>query len=179
MEMPCFILCGMNVAAGIVFDRSQEQLKRWASPLTIGATLAFFASLLLPKSINHYQVNGLLAPLFVLFLWGFGASPNTMLARTLRSPPLVFLGEASYGLYILQLPVRFMYPPFVERFSLSANAFFWLYYLVLLMAAVVCLGWIDAPMRKAIKRGYARFLRPLSAAAMRGPAQGHVDTAEG
>ncbi|MBC8154561.1 MAG: acyltransferase [Bacteroidetes bacterium] len=52
-----------------------------------------------------YGQGGLLAPIFVLFIAGLGIQTDTILTRFLSWPPLVYLGEISYGLYILQMPV--------------------------------------------------------------------------
>jgi peptidoglycan/LPS O-acetylase OafA/YrhL len=151
-----------GLAGGIVFDRLHQVLRRVAIPLMLATTAAFFATLwLLPDQATHYLHNGLLAPLFVLFLWGLGSDPDFIVSRLFRWSPLEALGEASYGIYILQLPVLFIFHALADRYALTMNAFFWLYYAVLLLASVFALKWIDAPARRAVKRVYGKLLRPV------------------
>lgn len=171
----------VGIAGGVVFDRAHLRLRRWSIPLTVGGTAAFFASLWLPSWTVHYELNGLLAPVFVLVLWGLGSNPDLMVSRVLRWSPLVMLGEASYGIYILQLPVRFVYVRLVDRETVPPNEVFWLYYAALVVVAVLALKWVDAPLRRSIKRAYARFLRPMDAplaGARESPVEG-VREAEG
>lgn len=52
-----------------------------------------------------YAQGGLLAPVFALFIVGLSLQTDTALTRLLSWRPLVYLGEISYGLYILQMPV--------------------------------------------------------------------------
>lgn len=148
----------VGMAGGIVFDRWRQPLRRFAIPLMVGSVAAAIAMILGPSWTIRYELNGLLAPLFVLFLWGLGANPDLLLARVFRWSPLVTLGEASYGLYILQLPIRYVYKPLAMGHPLSGDAVFWLYYAALVLVSVLALKWIDAPLRRAIKRVYAKVL---------------------
>lgn len=61
---------------------------------------------LVPQAqLMAYAQGGLLAPIFVLFIAGLGLQTNTALTRLLSWQPMVYLGEISYGLYILQMPL--------------------------------------------------------------------------
>jgi len=151
----------VGIAGGIVFHRANRQLGHWAIPLMLGSGAALLGAVWLPDAQIHYLHQGLLAPLFVLFLWGFGSRPDLLVARVLRWTPLVMLGEASYGVYILQLPLRYVYLHLVGQSRLSPDAYFWLYYALLVLASVLTLKWVDAPLRRAIKRVYSKRLQPL------------------
>jgi peptidoglycan/LPS O-acetylase OafA/YrhL len=150
----------VGIAGGIVFDRWHDRLRRVAIPCLIGSTAVFLATVVLPTPVILYTHNGLFAPLFVLFIWGLGASPDLIVSRVFRWPPLVLLGEASYGIYILQLPVRYIYPALVGHFALSVEAFFWVYYILLIVIAVWVFKRFEVPSRNAMKRFYTKFLRP-------------------
>src|SRR5262249_55110929 len=56
----------------------------------------------LPELLLH---DGLLAPLFAVLVYGL-ACGGGLLGRLLAAPVLVRLGEASYALYILHVPMR-------------------------------------------------------------------------
>ena len=148
----------VGVSGGIAFHRLRQRLRRLAIPLMLGSTAMFFAAVLLPNPAIRYLHNGLFAPLFLLFLWGLAANPDLIVSRVFRWSPLVLLGEASYGIYILQLPARFIYVPLADRFALSSETFFWLYYALLILVSVLAFKWIEVPLRRTIKRVYARLL---------------------
>jgi peptidoglycan/LPS O-acetylase OafA/YrhL len=58
--------------------------------------------------------NGLLAPLFALGIYILSIR-RTGLARFLASPYLIILGEASYGMYLLHLPINSLVKVFGEK----------------------------------------------------------------
>jgi peptidoglycan/LPS O-acetylase OafA/YrhL len=60
--------------------------------------------------------NGLLVPLFAILIYSL-AEGGGLLARLLSLPTLVLLGEANYGIYILQIPVSYLLrqPPSIHR----------------------------------------------------------------
>jgi peptidoglycan/LPS O-acetylase OafA/YrhL len=149
----------VGIAGGIVFDRWRASLRRWAMPLMVASTALFLVAVLLPNPAIKYMHNGLLAPVFLVFLWGLGANPDLVVARVLRLPPLVLLGEVSYGIYILQLPVRYICSALVLRFSLSVDASFAVYYLMLVAVSVWTYRQLERPSRESIKRLYNRFVR--------------------
>ncbi len=65
-----------------------------------------------PAVLRHVHVlffnNGLLTPLYGLVIYGLARARDGALARVLSARPLVVLGEASYALYLLHLPLRDM-----------------------------------------------------------------------
>jgi peptidoglycan/LPS O-acetylase OafA/YrhL len=79
--------------------------QRGGGALAGGACAGLFAVLLagrwIPYPVMH---NGLLLPLFGALVLGL-AQGGGALARALSSRPLLALGEGSYSLYILQLPL--------------------------------------------------------------------------
>lgn len=60
-------------------------------------------------SLMAYAQGGMLAPVFILFITGLGLQNNGLLSRLFSWRPLVYLGEISYGLYILQMPVIWLF----------------------------------------------------------------------
>ncbi len=100
-----------------------------------------------PRSISIH--NGLLAPTFLLFILSLAARQP----KWLCSKPLVFLGEVSYGIYILQIPVYY-YVSVVNAHKLDLNgiAFFSIYVFTLIVVSSLSYYLIEQPLRKAINR---------------------------
>ena len=79
------------------------------------------------------------------------AAGENIVTRSMSMRPLAILGEASYGLYILQDPVRVVYDRLIApRYGFSANGTFYVYFGMLLVAALVSLYWIERPLKALI-----------------------------
>ena len=118
--------------------------------------------------------TGLLAPAFGLMILGLASRP-AWIANTLSMSFLVLLGEISYGIYLLHIPVLFWF----DRFTLPGYAFSfrtlpphdghriepYLFYLSLVLAlSWACYRWIEMPARIVIRNRWdawhrARFER--------------------
>jgi peptidoglycan/LPS O-acetylase OafA/YrhL len=103
IRAPEFLL---GVVTGLIFLQRGEARERplgpWLSvPAAIGIVAVMLVSSAVPFALLH---NGLLAPLFAMLIYGvaLGGGP---LAWLLRKRAIVILGEASYGIYILQDPL--------------------------------------------------------------------------
>jgi peptidoglycan/LPS O-acetylase OafA/YrhL len=68
------------------------------------ASLLVLAGLLSPRVGGDFLVNGGAAPLIALIVLAY-SHPRSLSTRVLGSPPLEFLGAASYVIYILQAPL--------------------------------------------------------------------------
>lgn len=96
--------------------------------------------------------NGLLVPLFCCLILGL-AEGGSLLAKALSWAPLVVLGEASYGVYILQIPVSYvlrMPPPLTSFAALTG------YNLVLVITALLSWRFVEAPLRVRIRNWLAK-----------------------
>ncbi|MGY4828015.1 acyltransferase family protein [Sphaerotilaceae bacterium SBD11-9] len=157
----------VGVISGLLFGLYRGVMRRYAAVMMYGAAAVLMALLFIPSPVHLYHHNGLLAPLYVLLLWGLAASPNAAVSRWMALPVLVLLGEASYGVYILQIPVAIVHAPLARHFHLGAEAFFWSYYVGLVAVAVLCFRLFEAPVREWIKSRYAaaRLRVPVSAGA--------------
>jgi peptidoglycan/LPS O-acetylase OafA/YrhL len=103
--------------------------------------------------------DGMLAPVFCGLVWSL-SNENTLVSRWLSARWLVVLGEASYGLYLIHVPVLHMILPLLLRLSngLTWQGFRSFYVLSFLGYLVVCIGlsvasfyWVEAPARRWIK----------------------------
>jgi peptidoglycan/LPS O-acetylase OafA/YrhL len=99
--------------------------------------------------------NGLLAPLMIILLVAFSLD-KTILAKLMSAKPLVYLGNLTYGIYILQHPVYL----WTEK-VLGTTSFDWLdfaiYMAVLLGVSVLGYQLFEEPCRKwVIKKALSR-----------------------
>ena len=101
---------------------------------------------------NLQPMSGLLTPLMILFIVAL-ALDTSLLSRFLSHPILVNLGEASYAIYILHVPVFWLFERGLENYGVqNAKQIFditFLPFMILLGLAVHF--YIDGPLRKWLK----------------------------
>jgi len=107
IHLPTFI---NGCICGLLFWRYRQQQTAEATRNRLGwaALVAGFAGLAVAVHYPNwmtYGQGGSIAPVFALFILGLSVQHNTALTRLFAWRPLVYLGEISYGLYILQMPV--------------------------------------------------------------------------
>ncbi|MCD6010984.1 MAG: acyltransferase [Flavipsychrobacter sp.] len=114
--------------------------------------LALFCVILLGltlKPIHLFFDVGLFAPLFLLFIISVAVYDPVFL----NSRPLVFLGEISYGIYILQFPVYATLAEFNNtHLKLSPSYFFFFAFAILCVTAIISYYFIEKPIRNIVKR---------------------------
>jgi peptidoglycan/LPS O-acetylase OafA/YrhL len=97
-----------GVALGALWLRTPAAARgaRWATPLVAGGAGAALVVLLygdrIPYTLLH---NGTLLPLYGAVVWGLMLGGRGPLHRALSVRPLTAMGDASYVLYLLQVPV--------------------------------------------------------------------------
>ncbi len=124
-------------------------LERYA-PAGALAGMALFAVCIYFRSRIPFNLlhDGLLIPIHAILIVAF-ASGNRLISLLFSPKWLVLLGEASYGLYLLHLPLWHFY----ELFALSAKNQWILYpcYIALTIAAsVIIYLFFEVPSRRAI-----------------------------
>lgn len=142
-RVPEFLL---GVAAGALYTAG-VRVRPVAGAVALGVGVALAASGALPYALFH---NGLLTPLFALGILGL-ASVRGPLAH----PALTRLGDASYALYILHVPVLFWTSGLAQLAGhenvldrpLIAGATVMLSVVVSLLAY----RWVETPLRKRIR----------------------------
>ena len=115
---PLTHLCSflLGVAAGVWFlSREGDALPSTVSLPLIGLSAFVIAYMLQNAALIQWQIglklpfeSSFLAPFFGLFIVSM-ALCHSRLIRVFSLRPLVLLGEASYSLYILQIPLRHLY----------------------------------------------------------------------
>lgn len=167
VRLPEFLL-GITLGRMFVLDRAEAKLttlRGWACSLAVLGVLA--AIVLAPISgfpLPAVLVNdGMLDPLFAVLIyslaWGQG-----LVARLFALPLLVMLGEASYALYLLHVPVRL----YLSRVLAAPNpgtawwTGYWAGYLCICLGlSVAAYRWIERPARRGVRRAFEhRSARP-------------------
>jgi peptidoglycan/LPS O-acetylase OafA/YrhL len=112
-----------GVALGRLMVLRNGPLMRGAK-LTITTLLAMCVGLLagaLGKNCPWYlAVSGGLTPIFAIVIWNLTVD-GSFLTRLLTWSPLVFLGEASYSVYILHLPLEHWFGYVVRKLAHSPD----------------------------------------------------------
>jgi peptidoglycan/LPS O-acetylase OafA/YrhL len=171
-RLPEFV-CG--IILGLAYDRGW--LTR-AHPRAVGLALlaaaaALFAVLVaaLPaKTDDTAVVRDLLVPCVGLPICLFGiygtalAEPHLPRGLLRAAKPLAFLGEASFGIYILQAPLFLNLGPFLARHGvttgLSHETEFWILTVALVVVATAVFQLVERPIQRFVKR---RTRRPPAA----------------
>jgi peptidoglycan/LPS O-acetylase OafA/YrhL len=109
--------------------------------------ICFVTILLL--SVNFHRFVILVVVPFAALIW-FLAGQESRFRNWLEIAPLVLLGQASYALYILQLPIRNWIALWSRRGDLhSAQSL--VYVVLLLMASLIAYAAVEQPARKWIR----------------------------
>lgn len=131
--------------AGLFFKKYKEVYYKNYDIALIVLVILLVLAMKFPMGLHFH--NGLLAVLFVpiILLLSFNTGYITKL---FSKKPFVFLGEVSYSIYILQLPV-FYYTKNIQVGSLETT----FYLKVLFHIALCCLTYlyIEKPLRRTIK----------------------------
>jgi peptidoglycan/LPS O-acetylase OafA/YrhL len=150
VRFPEFVI-GIVFAKGYLELRASRIYRERAalcSLLSVAAIAVILAlSPAIPYPIFH---NGLLAPLFALLIVSLAAGRGP-LAALLATRPLVALGDASYSLYVLQVPLLIFWSKAVvlfpsERFQASRLSTV-VFLLLTVVASVLCQRYVESPLR--------------------------------
>jgi peptidoglycan/LPS O-acetylase OafA/YrhL len=151
-----------GMAAGLALKRSADRLPQWtgwkAEAITTLAMVLFGAALVLQDWVGPHTglnlpfTNGMLAPVHVAVMACLAVFPSAW-SRFLGCRLLVFLGGASYAIYLFQCPVRTWY----EIHVLSTNPFieeasFGFYAVLLIAVSALAFRFVETPIRAALKR---------------------------
>jgi peptidoglycan/LPS O-acetylase OafA/YrhL len=146
------------------YFRSADRVSQLPSPGTLlGAGALLLAIAILEQGripVLILQI-GVMMPAFALIIVGL-ARGDGALHRLLSRKGLVLLGEASYGIYILHVPLIFWVCYFAQRdlrldaiptpFAADAPITYAVYLAVLIGLSILSLRWFEEPARRWIRR---------------------------
>lgn len=136
---------------GIVSGSPGARLQRYAPTILAIGLLVSVVSLAISTSA---WISGFAAVGFAIVIAAVYALPRGALVTTLLEQRwLVFLGGASYCIYILQTPVRYILEDLVFGDGIVTKL---AYYPVLIIVSGLCFHYIEEPARQLIKQRAAR-----------------------
>ncbi len=158
MHLNAFI---SGVIVGVLFkDRQQwlnNNMSRYSTAgiiltaTTVALLIAFRAPISQILGIKIAFTNGLLAPLFLLFIVFLSLNKGRM-THWLSHKWLILLGEASFSLYILQRPVHGIYEKTLQKYlQLPDATHFYLYLLLLILISIASYKLFETPARHLIR----------------------------
>jgi len=150
----------LGLAGGIWYLTYSKQLTISQTMNRIGLAAALGMVLLLlslraymPRFPHTFSLDvGLLAPLFLMIILTL-ALDTSILSRWLSHPGLVLLGDASYALYILHVPIRMLFEDFLKLTG-SEMAFGMMFAIYLPLQIVLCIivfKYIERPTRDLLR----------------------------
>lgn len=136
--------------AGLVFIRYLKNSAKNYDWVLIVISLLIILALTFKPDINYH--NGLLAVLFVPFII-FTALNTGFISKISNHKFLVYLGEISYGIYILQIPVYLFTKYFLVNLGVTGDfKIFCGGVVVLLIVSALSYHYIETPLREKIKK---------------------------
>lgn len=135
--------------AGLFFLKYRHKLQNSNSTVIFALVVLILVMLKNPFGMNYH--NGLLSILFLPLLLLLSSSDG-YLSRLFAKQKLVYLGEISYGLYILQVPIfSFSYDIF-NIIGLSYEPLkFYISLILLVFTSFLSYRYFEVPMRRLIR----------------------------
>jgi peptidoglycan/LPS O-acetylase OafA/YrhL/glycosyltransferase involved in cell wall biosynthesis len=149
LRLPEFLI---GISLGRMFSSGSTLSLGLSKAIFCLSAVAILAVLAQVITIPDPLLTALLIPLFAILIY---AVAEGAFKRALSLPLLVLLGEASYGIYILQIPVAYLLHVPPPHASLGVFA---MYSASLLAISVFSLRFIELPLRSRIRR----FLDPAA-----------------
>jgi peptidoglycan/LPS O-acetylase OafA/YrhL len=151
LRLPDFLI---GVAVGKIFLLRQSS-KLWLMPPCV-PLLAGLAALVavarLPTSLGQ---TTLLAVVWATLLYSIASAPQSATARILGGRPMVLLGEASYAMYLLHLPIWFLADHYLPVPSPEQTERCWIYiivyFCVLVGISLLAHRLVEEPARRLIR----------------------------
>jgi len=136
--------------AGLAVVNQAQGVKRRYDVLVLIPLIIIGLFFKYPFGVSYH--NGFLAWFFAAFIILF-AQNTGIITKIFSVKPLVFLGEISFAMYILQAPVFETSTKLIEKLKLTDNtsAIFYFNLVLLLAVSAFCHIYVELPLRNRIK----------------------------
>ena len=135
-----------GMIGGYIYNKMRQRPQwPWYVPPVV-AVITFTLIACRPDNISYHV--GLIAPVFMLLIIAIAK----VKAPIMNLPVLVFMGEISYGIYILQAPVYRGVDMFFKHYMPSAGevSVFWSSMVVLIVLSAILYKVLEQPLRRVI-----------------------------
>lgn len=153
LHLPAFLI---GAAAGTLFQRNQrfhlQSLSTIQKTLFEAGLVLFCGTLLILNPFSSLLGQAVMLPFVTLAIFSL-ASGGSLFARFLGWSPIVLLGEISYAIYILQLPVYYYLRGFLAATGLSryGTTFSTVVYLISIIGvSLLSYYFVETPVRRKI-----------------------------
>lgn len=139
-----------NLAGFYFIKKLKDKIKNYDFIILLLASLLFFV-MKIPLNLNFN--NGLLAFLFIPIII-FISLNNGLITKVFQKKPFVFLGQISYGIYILQYPIYSLFSAYSinKYFQISdSNIVFFIRLVILIVVSSITYIYIEKPIQEIIK----------------------------
>jgi peptidoglycan/LPS O-acetylase OafA/YrhL len=149
----------LGIALGRVFldDAARAVVARHARGLSLSATAVALVCVAQSERVPYLLLhNGLLAPVFAVLVLSLSCGVGPV-AKGLAAHPFVRLGEASYALYILHIPLFILTRKVAEWLTggssaVTAQPLFTLAFVAAALAAsLLCFALVEVPLRSRVR----------------------------
>ncbi len=138
-----------GMAASIVVKRNYDSFnyaKYFNSLVLLIVTILIFIVISTDNIFLPWGHSGLYSPLFVVIIISLHANSN-FLTKTISMPIFMFLGEISFGIYILQHPIRILFELITKNLIINQTLSFYLFLALLISISSIIYVFIEKPAR--------------------------------
>jgi peptidoglycan/LPS O-acetylase OafA/YrhL len=124
---------------------SRAQVRPWQANLVLGLSfcgIMVSVLLLFRFNLRDFYDDGMLAPILGGIVWAVSAAPTGM-SRLLGSRWLVALGNGSYALYLINIPMLFVF----QAMHWTAQALYPVYLALCVGLSVLSFHYFETPVR--------------------------------
>lgn len=132
--------------AGLFFVKNFKE-KNYDVPIVLVFTAVLLSLIFIPLNFH----NGLMAVLFIPLIMLISCNKGKI-TKLFSLQPLEYLGEISYAIYIVHIPVLYILREIVKKYSLGIDTVFFLYIIVLLASSSLFYQFIEKPLRDYLKK---------------------------
>lgn len=134
--------------AGMFFVRHHKQ-KNYDLQVILLFAAILLALIFIPLNFHNGLMAVLFIPLIILISYN-----NGLLTKIFSLKPLEYLGEISYAIYIVHIPVLYIIREILKwkHQLLDINLVFWIYIAVLLIVSALFYQCIEKPLRDYLKK---------------------------